>query len=258
LEGFSRTYEVGSPDKLFRMPISNTSTISPSATAFVESVLRLQPRLAAFDCDGTLWSCDAGEGFFSWEMKRGMVSDETIRWARARYADYLAGKVTEDEMVSDMTTMNAGLDEAAIRKASRQYYEENVAQHIFPEMQQLVRRLKEAGCEIWAVSSTSEWVIREAMKDFDIPPDQILACQVEIENGRITDRLVRVPSGPGKAVAIREVVRREPDAAFGNSRWDVEMLALSKTPFAVNPSPELKKIASERGWTVYFPDSVPR
>lgn len=238
------------------MPTANTPSISQSATEFVDSVLRLEPRLAAFDCDGTLWSCDAGEGFFSWEMNRGMVSDEIIRWARSRYTDYLAGKVTEDEMVSDMTTMNAGLQESDIRKASRQYFEENVAGYIFPEMQQLVQRLTDAGCEIWAVSSTSEWVIREAMKDFDIPANRILACEVEIENGRITDRLVRVPSGEGKAVGIREVVRRQPDVAFGNSRWDVEMLKLAKAPFAVNPSPELKQIAWDHGWTVYFPDSV--
>jgi phosphoserine phosphatase len=238
------------------MPTSNTPAVSATASAFVEAVLRLQPRLAAFDCDGTLWSCDAGEGFFTWEMKRGMVSDETVRCAKARYQDYLAGKVTEDEMVSDMTTINVGLEEKAIRKASRQYFEENIAQYIFPEMQQLVRKLDDQGCEIWAVSSTSEWVIREAMKDFGIPAERILACEVAIENGKITDRITRVPSGEGKAYNIRAVVRRQPDAAFGNSRWDVEMLALAKTPFAVNPSAELTKIAGERGWTVYLPDAI--
>ena len=191
-------------------------------------------------------------------MKRGMVSDETVRWARGRYNDYLTGKVSEDDMCADMTTMNVGLAESDVRRAARQYYEENMSAHIFPEMQQLIQQLHNEGCEIWAVSSTSEWVIREAMKDFGIPANRILACEVAIENGRITDHLVRVPSGEGKAVGIREVVRRQPDAAFGNSRWDVEMLALAKTPFAVNPSAELKQIASDRGWTTYFPDSVRR
>src|SRR5262249_23561362 len=161
------------------MPTSNTPAISSTAAAFVESVLCLEPRLAAFDCDGTLWPGDAGEGFFSWEMNRGMVSDEIIRWARARYADYLAGKVSEDDMVSEMTTMNAGLPETEVRNASRQYFEENMTGSIFPEMQSLVKRLHETGCEIWAVSSTSEWVIREAMRHFDIPAERILACEVE-------------------------------------------------------------------------------
>ena len=113
------------------MPTSNMPSVSSTAAAFLESVLRLKPRLVAFDCDGTLWSGDAGEGFFRWEMDHGMVSDETIRWAKSRYQDYQAGKVSEDDMCADMTTMNVGLDEATIRKASRQFYEENIAADVF-------------------------------------------------------------------------------------------------------------------------------
>jgi len=75
-----------------------------------------------------------------------------------------------------------------------------------------------------------------------------------MENGCATDRLVRIPSGPGKATAIREVVKRTPDAAFGNSVFDTEMLALAKHPFAIDPTPELEKTAKERGWSVYFPE----
>jgi phosphoserine phosphatase len=257
-EGCCGKYEVGSPDKLFTMPTSNTSAISPTATAFVESVLRLEPKLAAFDCDGTLWSGDAGEGFFRWELNRGVISEDTKRWVMDRYVDYQAGKVSEDDMCAEMATINAGLSETEVRQASREYFDESIAAHIFPEMQLLVRRLKEQGCEIWAVSSTSEWVIREAMAYFDIPAAKILAVAVEIENGRLTDKLIRIPSGPGKATAIREVVRRTPDASFGNSRWDTEMLALARHPFAVNPNPDLEKVAKERGWTLYFPDSVRR
>lgn len=227
---------------------------SLSANEFVDLVLRLQPSVAVFDCDGTLWSGDAGEGFFSWEMERGLVSDDVVSWARARYADYRAGKVSEDDMCGEMATMNRGLDETRLRQASRKFFDENIAPQIFPEMRTLVEKLAAAGSEIWAVSSTSEWVIREAMRYFGIPAERILAATVEIENGRITDRIVRIPSGPGKPRAIREVVRRDPDAAFGNSRWDADMLAIAKTAFAVNPNPDLEALAREKGWTVYFPD----
>ena len=226
------------------------------ASTLIQSVLALTPRLAVFDCDGTLWSGDAGEGFFDWELKRGVVADEVVRWARARYADYRAGKVSEDDMCGEMVTLHKGLPEEEILRLSRDFFEENFARRIFPEMRQLVAELQKSGCDVWAVSSTNEWTIREAMKHFAIPPQKILAASVEVENGVITDRLIRVPSGIGKPQAILEVIGRPPDVAFGNSRWDAEMLRIARYPVAVNPNPDLEKLAREREWTIYWPSSV--
>lgn len=228
-------------------------SITPKASIFVEEVLRLQPRLAVFDCDGTLWAGDAGEGFFDWELNRGVLSEEVVRWARPRYADYRAGKVVEDDMCGEMVTMHRGLTEAQVQQAANQFFEDNFVSRIFPEMRELVGRLRQLGCDVWAVSSTNEWVIRAGMKHCGIPENRILAAAVEIENGIVTDRLVRVPTGAGKPAAIRDVIRKDPDAAFGNSRWDADMLAISRHPFAVNPNPDLEALARQRGWSIYLP-----
>jgi len=234
------------------------TTATPKSAAFVDSVLRLQPQLAVFDCDGTLWSGDAGEGFFDWELKEGLLSDDIERWARARYADYKAGKVSEDDMCGEMVAMHAGLVESDLQRAARQFFDDNFVSRIFPEMRELIHRLQSSGCDVWAVSSTNEWVIRAATKHFGIDERRILAAAVKIENGRITDQLIRVPSGEGKPRAIREVIKKDPDAAFGNSRWDADMLAIARYGFAVNPNPDLEKMAQARGWTVYRPLEDPR
>jgi HAD superfamily phosphoserine phosphatase-like hydrolase len=233
-----------------------SNQLSQKATDFIDSVLRLTPGFAAFDCDGTLWSGDAGERFFDWEMRRGMVSDETVRWARARYVEYLAGKVSEDDMCAEMVTMNRGLSEADLQRAAAEFFEETITKQIFPELQNLVRRLLDAGCDVWAVSSTNEWVIRAAMKHFGISENKVLAATVRIDNGVITDQVTQLPSGEGKPRAIRKVVQRDPDAAFGNSRWDADMLKIARHGFAVNPNPDLEKAAQQQGWPVYWPDSV--
>ena len=240
------------------MDTASTAAIYPTAAQFVDSVLRLAPRVAAFDCDGTLWSGDAGETFFDWEIKRGVVSADVARAMRARYAEYKAGKVSEEEMCGEMVTMHKGLPESAVMDAATEFMTNHFPGRVFPELQQLVHQLREQGCEIWAVSSSNEWVIRAGMKQFDIPESRILAARVEIDEGMVTDKLVRVPSGPGKPEALREVIHKEIDAAFGNSRWDLEMLAMAKYAFAVNPNPDLEAAAQQRRWTIYFPDGTVR
>ena len=239
------------------MNAAEAETFLPSTREFLDSVLRLNPRVAAFDCDGTLWSGDAGERFFDWELREGgIVSDTLDRPMRERYAAYKRGEVDETTMCGEMVTMHRGLSESKLMAAAVRFFEQFFVSQIFPEMRELVRRLQENDCEVWAVSSSNEWVIRAGMKHFGIPDSRILAAKVEVENGVVSDRLVRVPSGPGKQEALREVVRKEIDAAFGNSRWDAEMLAMAKHAIAVNPNPDLETAARERGWKIYFPEGT--
>lgn len=228
-------------------------TTASQSSLPLQSVLLLRPAVAAFDCDGTLWSGDAGEGFFDWELKQGVISDEIVCWARARYADYKAGKVSEDEMCGDMVTLHKGLREDEVLQLAAEFFEERFVGRIFPEMRRLINELQDQGCDVWAVSSSNEWVIRVAMRHFAIPETKVLATSVEVEGGVITDRLVRVPSGIGKPRAILEVIGRPPDAAFGNSRWDAEMLRSARYPVAVNPNPDLEQLAREREWPIYWP-----
>jgi phosphoserine phosphatase len=158
-----------------------------------------------------------------------------------------------------MVAMHRGLREEIVQQACDTYFAQGIAANIFPEMRQLVERLRASGCDVWAVSSSNQWIIRSAMRYFGIPQNRILAAEVAVENGTITDRLIQVPSGPGKVEAIRSALKsppdHRPDCAFGNAIWDCEMLAMSKHPFAINPNPDLREIALASGWTVYQPDT---
>lgn len=239
------------------MNATETTAFLPVANEFLESVLRLEPRVAAFDCDGTLWSGDAGERFFDWEIREGNIVPDAIgRSMRERYAAYKRGEVDETTMCGEMVTMHQGISELKMLDAASRFFDELFVVQIFPEMRELVRRLEENDCEVWAVSSSNEWVIRAGMKYFGIPESRILAAKVEVDGGAVTDRLIRVPSGAGKPQALREVVKKEVDAAFGNSRWDGEMLAMAKHAFAINPNADLESAARERGWRIYFPEGT--
>ena len=228
--------------------------LSAAATEFVESVLRLAPRVAAFDADSTLWSPDAGAEFFYWEVERGLLPPAVARWAVPRYAEYGAGRVGESQMCGEMVTIHAGLKTAELEAAAEEFFRERIAPHLFPEMLTLMERMRRAGCELWIVSSTNEWVVKAAMRRFGIAPDHVYATAAAAENGCATDRLLRVPTDGDKAVVLRQLLAAAPDAAFGNSLHDIAMLEMARHAFAINPNPDLEQIARARGWTIYQPE----
>jgi phosphoserine phosphatase len=227
-----------------------------SAGEFHQAVLSLAPRVAVFDCDGTLWSGDAGFGFMQWSIETGLVSRNAADWIDSRYRLYLAGEVSEAVICGEMVQLYTGLEESELRKAAATYFHRHVEAHIFPEMQRLIASLRPSGCEIWAVSSTNNWVIEAGVRDFGITPDRILCARVAVVDGRITSRLLEVPTDEGKALALERVDRAQPDVVFGNSIHDAAMMALARAPFAVNPSPGLLDIAAQRHWPVFIPASV--
>lgn len=224
-----------------------------SPSAFVDSVVALSPRVAAFDCDGTLWCGDSGMKFLYWEIEEGLLSTEATQAIMSRYDEYLVKNVSEDLMCGEMVQIHHGIPEKKIREFAARFAQSNVMPQFFPEMESLVEKLRRAGCDVWAVSSTNNWVIEESVKKVGIPADRVLAVRVAIENGVATDRLGEITSGPGKARALREVLKAPLEVSFGNSMFDLEMLELARHPFAVNPNDDLREIAEQRGWPFYQP-----
>jgi HAD superfamily hydrolase (TIGR01490 family) len=224
-----------------------------SAEQFIASILAFQPKLAVFDCDGTLWEGDGGKDFLYWEAQAGLLPENVKKWALPRYASYQRGEVDEATMCGEMVTLHAGIPVTDIESAAETFVATVIEKRIFPEMQKLVHSLAEQGCEIWAVSSTNNWVIEAGVRRFGIKKDRVLAASVALEDGIATDRLIRVPTDEGKASAIREVIRRVPDAVFGNSVHDAAMLELAKHPVVINPNPDLLALAKLRAWPVYQP-----
>lgn len=238
------------------MTVTHTAPARFTPIEFEEAVLALHPAAAIFDCDGTLWSGDAGYGFMVWSIEAGLVSRNASDWIDSRYRLYLTGEVSETEMCGEMVQLYSGLQEAELRHAAADYFRSHIEAHIFPEMRTLIEKLRAGGSDIWAVSSTNNWVIEEGVSHFNIPASRVLAARVKVTDGRITSDLIDVPSGDGKATALHRAGIDSPDAVFGNSIHDAAMLAIARRAFPVNPTPGLLEIAADRGWTVFYPGAV--
>jgi len=223
---------------------------------FHQAVYHLAPSVAVFDCDGTLWGGDAGSSFMAWSIERGLLSRDATDWLDARYRGYKRGEVSEIDICGEMLQVYHGLRESEMRNAARQFFAERVERHIFPEMLTLVRALQATGTDIWAVSSTCDWVIEEGVLRFGILPNRVLSARVAIDSGIVTDRLLDVPTDEGKVASLARAGITAPDAVFGNSIHDAAMLAIARRAFPVNPTPGLLERSATERWPVYYPEAV--
>ena len=238
-----------------------------STADFHARVHSLNPQIAVFDCDGTLWSGDAGSSFMHWTIDTKLISSEQVDWILQRYEGYKNQTVSEYDICGDMTTVYAGLPVETLRRAAAQFFAEYIEPNIFPELALLITELQHHHCDIWAVSSTNNWVIEEGVRRFNIPASHVLAARVAIDpNGLITNNLLHVPTDEDKVVALSRVGitagPHAPDAVFGNSIHDAAMLSIARThngltgAFPVNPSTDLLTRAAREHWPVYYPASV--
>ncbi|HEX3967309.1 MAG TPA: haloacid dehalogenase-like hydrolase [Edaphobacter sp.] len=223
---------------------------------FVDGVRALSPAVAVFDCDGTLWSGDAGSGFMNWTLETGLVSREAADWIDGRYRGYLRGEISEAAICGQMVQMYQRLREEEMRRAAKAFFDAQVERNIFPEMKALVEELLGRGVEIWAVSSTNNWVIEEGVRRFGISAERVLAARVEVRDGVVTDVVLDVPTDEGKVAALGRVGVTAPDAVFGNSVHDAAMLGIARRAFPVNPTAGLVERSAQEGWPVYYPVSV--
>ncbi len=180
-------------------------------------------------------------------METGLLSPEATAWLKQRYAGYVRGEVSELAICGEMVQVYRGIREDKLRAAAADFFREHIEPQIFPELVALVRELQADGVEIWAVSSTCDWVVEEGVKRFGIAADHVLAACVECANGIASDRLRDVPTDEGKVTSLARMDITSPDAVFGNSIHDAAMLAIARHAFPVNPSEELVQF-SARAW----------
>ncbi len=227
-----------------------------SAAELEQLVIGLDPMVAVFDCDGTIWSGDAGYGFMIWSIEQGLVSRTASDWIDTRHRAYMAGKVSELEICGEMTQLYAGLREQELRSGAAEFVRTYVQGRIFAEIARVLETLRSRGTTLWAVSSTNKWVIAEGVRQFGIPEERVLAAEVRVESGLVTAELLDVPTDEGKADSLRRVGLAQPDAVFGNSIHDLAMLEIARKAFPVNPSPALMAAVTQRGWGYFRPSAA--
>jgi len=235
-----------------------------------------QPPLAALDADGTLWAPDVAA--LLWQrLVREQALDRRAGPPLARalrecgveprrdpHADYeqldrlhRSGLMKEETMVRAMLQGLAGLREEAVYQHSTAVVAET------PELRQLgegelramIDQLRNLGFRVVVVSGSPRWTVEVAVAPLGIEARDIVAGQVAVVGGVLTDGILEpLPWGKGKVQAILRRFGTVPRISMGNGLGDLPMLeATSDLRVLVNPSDDLMLACEEiRGatWTM--------
>lgn len=241
-----------------------------------------QQPIAAFDADGTLWSPDVAD--LLWD--RLIAARALDRRAAAPIARALKGCGQEParDPYRDFPVVRslrregrypAGSFLRLMLQALAGLREDDVARHAVlaaagsPELSTLgssevpvmLGKIRALGFRVIIVSGSPRWAVEAAAKPLGIEPPDILAGQVAVVDGVLTDGVLEpLPYGKGKVQAILKRYGAVPRVSAGNGLGDLPMMeATSDLRVLVDPTDELATAAEEiRGatWSMGLRDLV--
>ncbi|MBX7116718.1 MAG: haloacid dehalogenase-like hydrolase [Myxococcaceae bacterium] len=229
--------------------------LPPSARAQLQALLDAGPRpgAVAFDADGTLWRGDVGEDLLRYLLARQLLP--AVAGRPGVYEEY-ERRVAKDpaDAYGWAVEIMAGVNETQLNEHCEQFFAQRYTGRVFHYVRPLLKALEGLGLHSYVVSASPVWAVIPGAKALGIAPERVVAVSSEVEQGVLTDRLLRpIPCGEGKVHALK-ARGVEPVLAVGNSELDLPMLRYAKAGWAVAPFGEggnpLVHEANRLGWPV--------
>lgn len=175
------------------------------------------------------------------------------------------------------TQILSGLQESLVRKLARDLIQEQITHpfeyrpvsygdgletidfwglRLIEEMESLLREVAAVGFQVHILTGTCQLLVEEFVDLLKLPVFRVHGMQVEIDQGRLTDRLdLPVTYGEGKLELIRERIGKRPLLVAGDGPNDLAMLQYSSglSLFFGRTDSEVGRIAAEKNWIIQPP-----
>ena len=215
-------------------------------------------RIAAFfDLDRTLMAGSSGMHFARAAYRSGMVSRARLaRWGAEHIRFRLRGSTDERtaQVLSQVKEVLAGVPEREIQRMGPDLLA-GVLPRIYPKMLEEVRAHQDAGRATFIVSAAGNGLVEVLAPVLDM--DGGIGTRYEVDgDGVLTGQIVEpFVYGEGKVAAMRRFadehqIDLSQSWAYSDSASDLPMLRAVGNPVAVNPDPELARIAAKEGWRI--------
>jgi HAD superfamily hydrolase (TIGR01490 family) len=210
---------------------------------------------ALFDMDKTLLDASSGVLYARYMYRNGQMNKRELARVAWWGAISRLGWLDVQKLVPRMLVQVAGEDEAALRRMSNRWFEEDVVPHITERGQERVAEHQAQGHVVAIVSGSTQYAVGPLTDHLGIP-DQYVCTHIESRDGQLTGKVLPpVCFGSGKIVwaerfAAEYGVDLSASYFYTDSISDLPLLERVAYPVAVNPDPRLRRLARKRGWSI--------
>ncbi len=207
---------------------------------------------AFFDLDRTLVAGFSAAHFIREDVLAGRMSARHFTQTMVAAGLFRLRQIGFSGFVTSTMERLRDVAESELVTHAEHMFTEYLAADVYPEARALVHAHQKKGHTVAIVSSATRYQIEPLARDLGI--EHILCTELEIENGRLTGRIVHPPCyGEGKAMAARAFsAPRAIDLAqsyfYTDSDEDLPLLEIVGKPRPTNPSSRLASMALVRGW----------
>ena len=239
--------------------------MNPGSPARKQATTPDTPRVAAFfDLDKTIIATSSAFAFGREFMHNGLITtSEALQMSLAKATYMIAGQSSEqmDSTSDQLAALVAGWSVEQVRTIASETMHNVVTPAIYAEARELIAFHRNAGHDVIIISASASHLVDLIAEELGI--DQVVATELEVEDGRFTGEILFYCKGDAKAQAITDLAAENNydlsvSYAYSDSATDIPMLQAVGNPIAVNPDRAMKKAALENGWEIRtFRDPVP-
>jgi phosphoglycolate phosphatase-like HAD superfamily hydrolase len=208
-----------------------------------------EDRIATFDQDGTLWVEHPiyAQAAFALDRVKAMAGAHPEWKEKEPFKAVLSGDrramagFSEGDWVEIVAATHAGMSTEAfialvgkwLETAEHPRFEKKYTDLVYQPMREVMDLLRANGFRTYIVTGGGQEFVRVyAQRIYGVPPEQVVGSSIvakyEDKDGRPVlmrePKVFFVDDGPGKAVGINLFIGKRPQAAFGNSDGDRQML----------------------------------
>lgn len=211
--------------------------------------------LAIFDLDNTLLGGDSDHAWGEFMVREGMVDAEQFRRANdGFYEQYLAGTLDPMAHLEFVLEPLTRFDLDELERLHQRFMADLIEPMLLPRAADLLEEHRRAGDTLLIITATNSFVAAPIARRLGV--DLVLATEPELLADRYTGRVVGQPCfREGKITRLKQWLEETGESLEGacfysDSHNDLPLLEHVSRPVAVDPDPELERVARERGWPI--------